>query len=119
MKIGFNILKDVVQRLSEKYDNLYWMTLSEISRYWAAKNLTRIDMVDKKVRFAAPFGVKEFTVKLDKKIRGAEFTSAGEKKVLEKRNNRLEINAWTHFIDKNESILCFNLPKGESEIVLN
>ena len=76
-------------------------------------------MVDKKVRFAAPFGVKEFTVKLDKKIRGAEFTSAGEKKVLEKRNNRLKINAWTHFIDKNESILCFNLPKGESEIVLN
>ena len=41
-EVGFNIFKEVVKRLHARYDNLIWMKLSEIARYWAAKELTRI-----------------------------------------------------------------------------
>ena len=95
------------------------MTLSEIARYWTAKNLTGIEVDNKRIFISAPFGVKEFTVRLDEKIKGAEFNATGEKKVLERRNNPLQLDNWTYFTDRNESILCFSLPKGKSEIVIN
>ena len=40
---GFNIFREVVQRLHAAYDNLLWMKLSEIAGYWAARELTRIE----------------------------------------------------------------------------
>ena len=42
-EVGFKIFQEVVQRLHDAYDNLIWMKLSEIARYWAARELTRIE----------------------------------------------------------------------------
>ena len=118
-KIGFNVLKTVVGRLHEKYDHLYWMTLSEIARYWAAKNLTGISVDKKRIIFDAPFSTKEFTIKVDKKIKGAELFTRGDTTTLMKKNSVLELSDSTYFSDKNGSILCFKLPKGKSEISFN
>lgn len=118
-KTGFNVLKEVVQRIHQKYNNLYWMTLSEIARYWAAKNLTKIEMQGNKIVFSAPFSAKEFTLRLDKRIKGAEWTAAGEKKNLQKRNVPSEIEDWTFYSEKKETLLCFGLPKGRSEIIIH
>ena len=52
---GFNIFKKAVHRLHDGYDNLIWMKLSEIARYWAAKELTGIARDGKRVTFWAPF----------------------------------------------------------------
>ena len=40
---GFKIFQEVVRRLHDAYDHLIWMKLSEIARYWAARELTRIE----------------------------------------------------------------------------
>jgi hypothetical protein len=117
-KIGFNVLKTVVGRLHEKYDHLYWMTLSEIARYWAAKKLTSISMEKKRIMFDAPFPTKEFTIKIDKKIKGAELVHGRDATSFIKKNSVLELGDSTYFSDKSESILCFTLPKGKSEIEL-
>lgn len=118
-KIGFNVLKTVVGRLHEKYDHLYWMTLSEIARYWAAKNLTVISVEKNKILFDAPFSTKEFTINVDKKIKGAELLTRNETTALIKKNTVLELSDSTYFSEKKGSILCFKLPKGKSEINLN
>lgn len=118
-KIGFNVLKTVVGRLHEKYNHLYWMTLSEIARYWAAKKLTSISMEKKKIMFNAPFSTKEFTVKIDKMIRGAELKNGQITFSFLKKNSVLELVDSTYFSDKQGSILCFTLPKGKSEITFN
>ncbi len=60
---GFQVFQQVVQRLHAGHDNLIWMKLSEIARYWAAKELTRIDRQEKTIDFHAPFACPQFTVK--------------------------------------------------------
>ncbi len=117
-KIGFNVLKTVVGRLHKKYDHLYWMTLSEIARYWAAKKLTGISAEKSRILFDAPFSTKEFTIKIDKKIKGAELLTGSKTITLIKKNSVLELSDSTYYADKKESILCFKLPKGKSEINL-
>ena len=42
-EIGFKIFQEVVRRLHDAYDHLTWMKLSQIARYWAARELTRIE----------------------------------------------------------------------------
>ncbi|MBM4032370.1 MAG: hypothetical protein FJ291_11350 [Planctomycetes bacterium] len=40
---GFKTFQEAVRRLQAKYGRLIWMKLSEIARYWAAKELTQIE----------------------------------------------------------------------------
>ena len=38
-ELGFKIFQEVVRRLHARFDHLLWMKLSEVARYWAAKEL--------------------------------------------------------------------------------
>ena len=67
-KVGFNIFKDIVKRLNEKYDHLVWMKLSEISRYWAAKELSTITTEKNKITVKAPYSTSGFTLRLNTRI---------------------------------------------------
>ncbi len=42
-ELGFEVFKEVVRRLTARYDHLLWMKLSEVARYWAARELTRVE----------------------------------------------------------------------------
>ena len=61
---GFTIFKEVVRRLHARYDHLIWMKLSEISRYWAARELTEIRIQGRDIRFQAPFACPGFTLQV-------------------------------------------------------
>ena len=63
-ELGFKVFQEVVRRLHARFDNLVWMTLSEMSRYWAAKALTRIEWHRGRVTFRAPFACPRFTVRV-------------------------------------------------------
>jgi hypothetical protein len=63
-EVGFTIFKEVVRRLNAHYDNLVWMKNSEIARYWAARELTRIEREEGGFRFHAPFGTPGFTIEV-------------------------------------------------------
>jgi hypothetical protein len=62
-ELGFKIFQEVVTRIHARYDNLIWMKLSEIARYWAAKELTEIARQGPSVTFNAPFATTRFTVR--------------------------------------------------------
>jgi hypothetical protein len=69
-KLGFNILKEIKHRLDQKYNHLIWMKLSEISRYWAAKELTKITVDEKSlVKLKAPFAAPVFTLKINASVK--------------------------------------------------
>ncbi len=59
---GFQVFQEAVRRLHARYDHLLWMKLSEIARYWAAKELTRIEKRDGAVILRAPFASPRFTL---------------------------------------------------------
>src|SRR5450759_4408797 len=117
--VGFNILKQVKKRLDQKYDNLNWMKLSEIARYWAAKELTTITINGNKITFKAPFSSPGFTLKLNSSVRNPRIKCGSEElKPLEKIKDNKDLKSDTWFSDKTGTILCINLKKGSSELIL-
>jgi len=118
-KRGFNILKEVKKRLDQKYDHLIWMKLSEIARYWAAKELTVIDLQKNKLILKAPFATLGFTIKLNVSVRNPHIKAEGEEKPLIRIKDNKAFKDGTWYSDKNGSILCFNLGEGINELIIN
>jgi len=119
-KTGFNILKEVVKRLNMKYDHLIWMKLNEISRFWAAKELTSISLNGNRLSLKAPFSADGFTLGLSSSIKNPVIKmEGGESRPLARVKDRKSLKPYTWFSDKTGSILCFNLEKGSSEVVLS
>ena len=115
-KLGFNIFKTVVQRLHEKYDHLTWMKLSEISSYWAAREFTKIAVSGSQVDLVAPFDCERFTLQVPAQLTKAVFKAGAKTIVLNQVQSKkaLQKNSWTR--DGVNTILCFDLPKGNSRI---
>ncbi|MDD4107839.1 MAG: hypothetical protein PHH93_03875 [Prolixibacteraceae bacterium] len=114
-KVGFNILKNIVSRLNQKYTNLVWMKLSEIARYQAAKETTKINMTENSIKLSAPFECNDFTLKTGNRIKKA----ALKNRVLLKRvKNPDDLKNNSFYSGAEGSLLCFNLEKGETVIEL-
>lgn len=114
-EVGFSIFQEVVRRLHSKYDNLIWMKLSEIARYWAARELTRIERQEGSVMLEAPFASPRFTLSVA--ARGdalPKLSLAGKPQTLEEVARPLKLAPGTWTRDKEGLIVCFDLPKGKS-----
>jgi hypothetical protein len=105
--------------LDQKYDYLNWMKLSEIVRYWVAKELTNIAVSGNKITLKASFSSPGCTLKLNSSVRNSGI-KIGEEEIKPlvriKDIKALKSNTW--YSDKTGSVLCFNLEKGLSELVL-
>lgn len=116
---GFKTFQTIVERLRQGYDNLIWMKNSEIARYWAAKELTTIDRTAESIRLKAPFACPSFTVsyKAMSSTGVPAVRSKSEMTTLnEIRSKRaLKSNTWCR--DGERIVACFDLRKGESQIV--
>jgi hypothetical protein len=116
-KVGFNIFKEIVRRLHARYDNLIWMKLSEISRYWAARELTRIERTATGFRFHAPFASPLFTVRFKMRSNAVPKIIATDKQLELRRvqgTKNLAQNTWVQ--SEEERTICFDLSKGASEL---
>jgi hypothetical protein len=119
-RIGFNILKEVIRRLKQKYDNLIWMRLNEIARYWAAKKLTTLTLSGKKLMLKAPFSTPGFTIKLNIPVKSPGIKNEGEElRPLVRVNDKKSIKSNSWYTDKKTAILCFDLRKGSGELSLS
>jgi hypothetical protein len=103
-----------VKRLHSTFDRLHWMKLSEIARYWAAKELTRIEWNAKGrgVSFKAPFACDEFTVELPFR----EGSPVHGERPLEKVASSMDLKPDTWCRQKDKTIVCLKLAKGESKL---
>jgi hypothetical protein len=118
-KVGFQIFQEVVKRLHSRYDALIWMKLSEIARYWAAKELTPIEMEGNVVRLRAPFATSRFTI--DVKTRSthvAHLATAGRPQIVREVRAPLDLAPGTWRRHDGGVTVCFDLPRGESVLEL-
>lgn len=114
-EIGFNIFKEVVRRIHSRYDNLVWMKNSEIARYWAAKELTKIGKQGGRITFNAPFATTRFTVRTRTNSTTPPKLIAERKPIQLRRVNRpLQLQSQTWHADGGDVTVCFDLPKGKS-----
>ncbi|MBG0859290.1 MAG: hypothetical protein IQL11_07265 [Bacteroidales bacterium] len=118
-KIGFNILKEIKKRLDQKYDHLIWMKLSEIARYWAARELTTVTLQKNKLILKAPFAAPGFTVKLNASVRNPRIQIRGEVKPMARIKDLKALKDETWYAERAGSVLCFNLDKGLNEVIIN
>jgi hypothetical protein len=116
-EVGFKIFKEVVRRIHARYDNLIWMKLSEISRYWAAKELTQIDKQGRRVMFNAPFATTRFTVRIKTDLPNAPgLTVDGRPVQLRRAKRLLQLKSGMWYADGQDTMVCFDLPKGKSTL---
>jgi hypothetical protein len=118
-EVGFNIFKEAVRRLHAGFDNLIWMKLSEIARYWAARELTRIVRDAGKVTFHASFASPRFTVSIMTRPDAIPALAVkGESVPLKQVTERLKLETGTWVRNMQGVTVCFDLPKGESSVIL-
>lgn len=116
---GFKVFQTVVDRIHRRYDNLLWMKLSEIARYWAAKELTKItaDVSGTSFMMNAPFGCPKFTVQWTSRTEGPPTIAAGSDVVeLTPVTSLLNLISGTFFRDNDQIVACFDLSRGISEL---
>ena len=116
---GFKIFQEVVKRLNARFNHLHWMKLSEVARYWAAKELTTITQAAGRIAFKAPFACPEFTVRWRGALTKAPLHHAGDATTELKEVSgplKLEPGLWCR--DGENLVACFALPKGVSELQL-
>jgi hypothetical protein len=120
-KRGFEHLKKVVLALNGRYrDKTSWMKISEIARYWAAKELTRIEREGSRVTFTAPFAAPAFTVKISGAGRPPpKLAKDGAAVPLKEVKMRTDLapGSWLSEAgggrgDEASLVACFDLPKG-------
>ncbi|MGE3308336.1 MAG: hypothetical protein AB7O66_00080 [Limisphaerales bacterium] len=116
---GFRIFQEVVDRLHRRFDNVLWMKLAEIARYWAARELTRIRREGGTVRFQAPFGAPDFTAATPSPAGIEPKISVGGAPVgMREVSRRLDLRSGTWVREGDRVVVCFDLPKGESTLVV-
>lgn len=115
-RLGFNIFKTVVNRLQEKYGHLNWMKLSEIARYWAAKEYTKVGTHPTRIEFSAPFATTDFTVRTSRTFRNVSLQNGdGEIPLIRVPTlDQLKSNSW--YSDGRETWICFDLQRGKNVV---
>jgi len=117
-KQGFAAFKKVVKALAARYGNqTIWMKISEIGRYWTAKELTRIEVGNRKISFQAPFGTSRFTVRVPIPATAAPKLTIEQRSVLLKpvsESRLLKSGKW--LADPDGIVICFDLPRGSSQL---
>lgn len=118
---GFKIFQEVVGRLHARFDHLVWMKLSEIARYWAARELTRIERAGNQLTLHAPFACPQFTLRTAARPGSAPPTLSGGGRPAVPLERAAAVSAlasgqWTRTGD--DLVVCFDLPKGRSTLQL-
>lgn len=112
---GFATFRDVVRRLNAAYDDLTWMTLSEIARYWAARELTAIAAAAGTYRFKAPYACPAFTIAVKGPAPSPPMLLGNDPEVsLAEVKRKQDMRPGTYRLDGDRTIVCFDLRKGES-----
>lgn len=114
---GFNVFKTVVERLHRRFDHLHWMKLSEIARYWAAKELTAVTGRNGRYELTAPFACSDFTVNIPiSNAKSVSLHTAGKPIALQRVSHVGNLRAGQYVALDEQIVACIDLPKGKSTL---
>lgn len=116
---GFKVFQEVHRRIHQRFDHVLWMKLSELARYWAAKELTRFERGEAEVVVRAPFACPRFTVRIDgpatrpPRLRSDASPTADELREVH-ASRALEPGTWRR--DRDGVVVCWNLARGRTRL---
>lgn len=117
-KDGLRSFQKVVSALDGRFrDQTIWMKLTEIARYWAAKEVTQIKQSGGTVSLAAPFAAPGFTVRFPGQVQTELKLVTSSKQITLKRVSKpAELKAGTWMVEASSTTACIDLPQGESTL---
>jgi len=118
-KEGFLDFQKVVMALAERFGKrTRWMKLSEIGRYWAARELTKIEPEEHRaVLIDAPISCPDFTVRFPMNCVKPPTLHTGQSvQPLSEVNAIEQLSESTFWTSTEQLIACFDLPKGRSRL---
>ena len=93
------------------------MKLSEIGRYWTAKELTEIKRVGNQLKFYAPFACPNFTLSINgQSQRSVQLRTGSKVQVITSVTNQTALKSGTYCANQRDTKVCVDLPKGESTL---
>ncbi|MBM3824704.1 MAG: hypothetical protein FJ404_17775 [Verrucomicrobia bacterium] len=118
-ELGFQVFREVVKRLKSRFDHLIWVKLSELARYWAAKELTRMESRGRVVELKAPYACPDFTLRLsDVSNPAPKFGRIAPLQPLQEVSSAKHLESGTWCRDHGRILACLALPKGASSLEL-
>ena len=121
-KEGFKAFQSIVTTLKNVHgDDTIWMKLSEIGRYWAAKETAKFVRHGDELLIDSAYACRSFTLKIPpSKTTRMEFQHGATRTGLRRVYDRSQLQPATYTIDgeSNGRVLCIDLPKGTSKIKL-
>ncbi|RMG00557.1 MAG: hypothetical protein D6741_06620 [Planctomycetota bacterium] len=115
---GFQVFQEVVRRLNQRYDDLIWMKLSELARYWAARELTEFKQDERGVRWRAPFACPHFTIRVTgRPARPPVVEQNAERKTLREVRRPRDLQPGTWLEQQDGVVCCFDLSRGSGRLV--
>jgi hypothetical protein len=116
-KTGFEHFQRAVTALESRFrDETLWMKISEMARYAAARELTRIDASPRAAALRAPVACPSFTVRLPLEASPRPSFGSGESKPLAEVSERRDLKPGSWFRAADHVLACVDLPKGPSKL---
>jgi len=119
-RTGFEACKRVILALNGRFrDRTTWMKISDLARYAAARELTRIERTGTRVAFQAPFAAPGFTVRIAAATaRGATLKHGDVGTPLKQVQEASHLAPGTWHVSAGGTTVCFDLARGASVLEL-
>jgi len=119
-KVGFHAFQSIVETIAAVYgDQTTWMKLSEIGRYWAAKELLTISREGERWVLDAPLATPRLTLQFSETQNGrVVFEHDGESTSLQPAASLAMLDRGRFFREQGTVKVCVDLPKGRSVLSL-
>jgi len=120
--VAFAAFRGIVQRVNETYrDRIIWMKLSEMARYWAARELTAIRGSGAELTLSAPWSCPGFTLRIPRVadssrlvLRAGDDAAVALTRVDFGKAHAMQPG--TFRLGEGGTEICIDLPRGESTI---
>jgi hypothetical protein len=118
---GYRQFQRIILALSSRFaERTQWMKVSQIARYWAAKELTRIQQLEQQFMLTAPYACPDFTLRLPRPeaFRGVRVRHDAAVDVLEEVRSAPRLAAGCWLADGDSVVVCLDLQQGASVLEL-
>ncbi len=119
-KLGFEHCKQVIIALNVRFgDRTIWLKASELARYWAARELTKIERDEGRVTLTAPVASPGFTLRVRSATRFPPHLRQNDIPLpLAEVRTRVALKPGTWLPEAGGVIVCFDLPRGATTLDL-
>ena len=117
-EVGFQQFQSIVMALDSRFsDRTQWMKVSDIGRYWATKQLTKIATQGQTMTLNSPWTCNEFTIRIRSKAPATILAHAGSNsRKLTEVSSKPRLTSGTYWVDQSEVVLCLDLARGANFI---